>query len=105
GLPPVLSDAQVALQILDALRRGGEYGRRSESVVADLVDDGRFAVHWNGAQCDLDATVLFGLLRRVAQARNVYGSVQCLLELLGSGEDGAEATVRTAGRSLRRKLE
>lgn len=105
SLTSALGDAKQLQEILDARQRRGEYARRSDSVPAGLIDDGRFTVRWNGAECDLGATVLFRLFRRLAESPNDYVSVACLLEEVWIRDDRTEAAVRSAVRSLRRKLE
>lgn len=104
ALTPALRSAELALEILDARRRRGEYGSRSDVVALDLIDDSRFTVRWNGNECHLGATVLFRLVRRFACSANHYISVERLLEDVWGGPR-SEAAVRSAVRSLRRKLE
>jgi DNA-binding response OmpR family regulator len=104
--PGALRDAGVALEILRRLM--AEHGDRSDLTPADLIDDGRFTVRWNGAECHLGSTVSFRLLRRLARPANRYVSVELLLEdVWGDGDEERteDTTVRSAVRNLRRKLE
>jgi DNA-binding response OmpR family regulator len=101
--PGALRNAEVALEILR--RRRPELGDRSESVPADLIDDDRFTVRWNGDECDLGSTVLFRLFRRLARPANRYVSVGRLLEDVWGDDELSESAVRSAVRHLRRKLE
>jgi len=98
-----LRNAELALEILRRRRR--EYGGRAGIVLADLIDDSRFTVRWNGDECHLGATKLFRLFRRIALSANNYISIECLLEEVWDGDERTEAAVRSAVRSLRRKLE
>jgi DNA-binding response OmpR family regulator len=101
--PGALRNAEVALEILRRLK--GEHGHRSDLVVPDLIDDGRFTVRWNGAECHLGWTVSFRLFRRLARPANHYVSTELLLEDVWEDERTEDTTVRSAVRNLRRKLE
>ena len=72
--------------------------------LADLIDDSRFTVRWNGDECHLGATILFHLFRRFARSANHYVAIERLLDDVWGGPR-SEATVRSAVRNLRRKLE
>lgn len=103
ALTPALRNAEVALEILR--RRRAEHGDRSDLAPADFIDDSRFTVRWNGAECHLGSTVLFRLFRRLARPANRYVSVGRLLEDVWGDDELSETAVRSAVRHLRRKLE
>ena len=104
NLTGALRSAELAVEVLAARRRRGHYGRRTDLVLADLIDDSRFTVRWNGDECHLGATVLFRLIRRFARSVNHYLTVERLLDDVWGGPR-SEAAVRSAIRSLRHKLE
>lgn len=101
-LTPALRRAEIVLDIVR--RRRSEYGGRADAGLAELVDDSRFAVRWNGNECRLGSTVLFRLFVRLARSANHYISIERLLEEVWDGSR-SETTVRSAVRNLRRKLE
>lgn len=103
GLKPTLRNAEVALEIVR--QRKAEPGDQSRALLPDLIDDGRFTVHWNGAECRLGWTVLFRLFRRLARPANHYVSVATLMEHVWKDDRTEETAVRSAVRNLRRKLE
>lgn len=104
ALASALGDAKQAREILEARRRRGEYGPRSDSVLPDLIDDSRFTVRWNGDECHLGSTVSFRLFRCFAFSVNQYIPTERLLDEAW-GTERTEAAVRSAIRQLRRKLE
>jgi DNA-binding response OmpR family regulator len=104
ALKSALGNAETARRILSTRRRSGGYVRRSDVAPANLVDDGRFTVRWNGDECHLGSTVLFRLFCRLALSANEYVSVGRLMEDVWPGPRSEEA-VRSAVRNLRRKLE
>ena len=103
SLKPTLRNAEVALEIVR--QRKAEPGDRSGTLLSDLIDDGRFTVRWNGAECRLGWTKLFRLFRRLARPANHYVSVATLMEQVWEDDRTEETAVRSAVRNLRRKLE
>ena len=104
ALTPVLRDAELALEILAARKLRGSPARRGNGILRDLIDDGRFAVRWNGSECYLGSSLPFRLLRRLAVSANRYVSIEQLLDDVWGGPRST-AAVRSAVRALRRRLE
>jgi DNA-binding response OmpR family regulator len=99
----LLEDADLAIEILAARGRRDAEVPGPRGGVSDLLDDGRFAVRWNGHECLLGQTILFRLLRRLVASRNRYVSYEQLLDDVWGGIRSATA-IRSAVRDLRRKL-
>lgn len=70
ALTPALRSAELALEVLAARRRPS--ARPPDLLLAALIDESRFAVHWNGATCELGATVLFRLFRRLVRSADRF---------------------------------
>ena len=103
ALTSALRDAELAGEVLAALRRRSTQASQDVRGIDDLVDDGRFAVHWNGRECPLGPTLPFRFFRQLALARNRYVPVERLLENVWGGPRSASA-VRSVVLELRRRL-
>ncbi len=99
----LLEDTNLAIEIIAARKRRDAEAPGFRGRVDDIIDDGRFAVRWNGCECLLGQTILFRLLRRLIASRNRYVSYERLLDEVWGGTRSATA-IRSAVRDLRRKL-
>jgi|GEM_PF-6423501 len=104
GLGSVLRDAECALEILEARRELGGRAATDDALLRGLLDEGRFVVCWNGAECHLGPTILYRLLRRLAISANQYLTHEEILDDVWGGDPRSPSAVRTAVYGLRRKL-
>jgi hypothetical protein len=77
---PAIRSAELALEILGTRRHRGNGVRPPDLLSAALIDEGRFTVRWNGAMCDLGATVLFRLFRRLVRSAGRFLSIERLVQ-------------------------
>lgn len=100
----VLRDAQCAIEILEARRQRGRRADAGDAFVTGLLDEGRRAVCWNGAECHLGPTILYQLFRRLAISPNQYLTHEALLDDVWGGAPRSASAVRSAVHDLRKKL-
>lgn len=103
SLASIAGDVGLALEVISARRRPAATRSLNGPSIADLVDDGRFAVCWNGRECFLGPTVLYRLFRRLALSKNRYVSHEQLLDDVWDGHNSSDA-LRSGVCGLRRKL-
>lgn len=96
-------DTELALEVLAALKLRGPSSPSLTPLTRGLVDESRFAICWNGAECHLGQTIPYRLFRRLAASPNCYLSHEQLLDDVWGGRR-SDAAVRSAVRDLRRKL-
>ena len=104
-LRELAESADLGARILAGSRTVAERTMLPHAKLANLVDDGQFAVRWNGRQCRLGQSVLFRLFRRLAMSLDDYVSYEALLDEVWGTTNRASSTVRNAARRLRRRLE
>ena len=101
---PAIRHAERALEILNAHRHRSNGARSHDGLLAALIDEGRFTVHWNGATCDLGATVLFRLFRCLVRSAGRFLSIEDLVDDVWGGDVRSGSAVRSAVWNLRSKL-
>lgn len=101
---PAIRHAERALEILSARRHRRNGAGAHDGLLAALIDESRFTVHCNGATCDLGATVLFRLFRRLVDSAGRFLSIEDLVEDVWGGDHRTGSAVRSAVWKLRSRL-
>ena len=101
---PAIRHAERALEILTARRHRRNGPGAHDGLLAALIDESRFTVHWNGATGELGATVLFRLFRRLARSAGRFLSIEDLVEDVWGGDHRSGSAVRSAVWNLRSRL-